>query len=257
MINKTKTEPIVSIITPCYNSQDYIEETIQSVLDQTYQHWELIICDDCSTDNSAKIIQSYVATDSRIKYLKTSKSSGSPTLPRNVAIKFAVGKYIAFLDSDDLWYPHKLDRQVEILESNKNAAIVFSFYEKINESGQRRGRIIKSPDTINYKQLLYGNVIGCLTGMYDTTKVGKILLRQTGHEDYVMWLSILKHGYIAKNTNDVQAMYRIRSGSISSNKIKVLKWQWEIYRNIENLGLLKSVFYFCCYVFNGLIKAIK
>lgn len=250
-------QPSVSVITPCYNSESYISDTIKSVQSQTFQNWEMIIVDDCSTDNSAKIIKSYVSKDSRIKYIKTCNASGSPTLPRNIAIKQAKGRYIAFLDSDDIWLPNKLEEQIKILESYDNVAIAFSFYEKIDGLGNRNKRIIKSPDNITYNKLLYGNVIGCLTGMYDTSKTGKLYLEHTGHEDYVLWLNILKNGYVAKNTNNVQALYRVREGSVSANKIKVLSWQWKIYREFEEIGLIKSIFYFCCYALNAALKAIK
>lgn len=248
---------IISIITPCYNCSELIAETIKSVLSQTYSKWELLICDDCSTDNSAEIIKSFASKDSRIIYLKTEKASGSPTKPRNMCIEKARGRYIAFLDSDDLWLPNKLEEQIKLLMTTSNAAIAFSYYEKIDEAGTRDNRVVKSPDNITYNKLLYGNVIGCLTGMYDTKKVGKIYLENIGHEDYVLWLNILKRGYIAKNTNNVQALYRVRSNSVSANKIKVLGWQWNIYRKSEKLGMIKSAYYFCCYAFNAVLKAIK
>lgn len=248
---------LVSIITPCHNSESYIERAIESVLAQTYQNWELLICDDCSTDNSAEIIKAYTSKDPRIKYFKTEKASGSPTKPRNICIENSKGLFIAFLDSDDIWLPNKLEEQINLLEMDNNAAIAFSYYEKIDEAGTRDNRIVKSPDNITYNKLLYGNVIGCLTGMYDTKKVGKIYLENTGHEDYVLWLNILKRGYIAKNTNNVQALYRIRSNSVSANKLKVLGWQWNIYRKSEKIGIIKSIYYFCCYAFNAILKAIK
>lgn len=248
---------LVSIITPCYNCEGLISQTIDSVLLQTYENWELLICDDCSIDQSKEVIESYVRKDPRIKFFKTEKSSGSPTIPRNICISNAKGRYIAFLDSDDIWLPNKLEEQVKLLEANQDTAIAFSYYEKIDEERNRNDRVVKSPTITNYKKLLYGNVIGNLTGIYDTQKVGKIYLQNTGHEDYILWLSILKQGYIARNTNNVQALYRIRNNSVSANKLKVLSWQWNIYRKVEKIGVLKASFYFFCYAFNAAVKIIK
>lgn len=247
---------LISIITPCYNSKSTIRATIQSVLEQTYPHWEMLIIDDCSTDGSNFIIQEYSQKDTRIKYLKTNNTSGSPTVPRNLGIKQARGRFIAFLDSDDIWLPTKLEEQIPIFDE-PHTAIVFSNYEKISYDGQRNGRIITAPIQVTYKQLLKENIIGCLTAIYDTQKVGKLYFSKIGHEDYAMWLSILKKGYIAQNTNSTLALYRINSKSISSNKITALKWTWNIYRKIEHLPLCKSLFYFINYAFRAGYKFLK
>ena len=245
---------MISIIVPCYNSQAYIKQAIDSVRAQIYSDWELIIVDDCSTDNSAAIIQEYIRNDSRIKYLKTEKPSGSPTLPRNMGIKAAEGRFIAFLDSDDAWLPDKLEKQVKLFDDER-VAIVFSDYEKMSEEGERNNRVIKAPMKVSYKQLLRGNVIGCLTAIYDTAKVGKMFFMQHTHEDYILWLSILKKGFVAVNTRTVEALYRVRRNSVSSNKLKVLSWQWDIYRNIEKTGLLKAMYYFAHYAYKAYRKA--
>ena len=248
---------MVSIITPCYNAEKYLAQTIESVLAQTFQDWEMLVIDDCSSDGSADIIKSYALKDPRVIYLKTSKKSGSPTEPRNLGIQNAKGRYIAFLDSDDLWLPAKLERQLEIFEGNESTAVVFSYYEKISEDGKRSDRVVTSPESVTYAKLLYGNVIGCLTGIYDTSKVGKVYMENTGHEDYIMWLAILKKGYLGLNTQDVQALYRVREQSVSSNKLRALKWQWSIYRNTEKLGIFKSMLCFTGYAFKAFIKMLK
>lgn len=245
---------MISIIVPCYNSQAYIKQAIDSVRAQIYSDWELIIVDDCSTDNSAAIIQEYIRNDNRIKYLKTKKPSGSPTLPRNMGIEAAKGRFIAFLDSDDAWLPDKLEKQVKLFDDER-VAIVFSDYEKMSEEGERNNRVIKAPMKVSYKQLLRGNVIGCLTAIYDTAKVGKMFFMQHTHEDYILWLSILKKGFVAVNTGTVEALYRVRRNSVSSNKLKVLSWQWDIYRNIEKTGLLKAMYYFAHYAYKAYRKA--
>lgn len=251
------TEDImVSIITPCYNSSPFIRSCINSVLEQSYPDWELLLVDDCSTDNTADIIQEYCRKDSRVRYLKTSEPSGSPCLPRNIGIEHACGRYIAFLDSDDMWLPTKLEEQIGLFE-DKKTAIVYSDYEKISEAGKRSGRRIQAPKGATYHFLLKGNVIGNLTGVYDTAKVGKVYFQKIHHEDYVLWLSILKQGYMAKSTGTVTALYRIRSQSVSSNKWKVLAWQWKIYREIEKINCLKSLWYFCNYAVKAYQKARK
>lgn len=248
---------MVSIITPCYNSEDFISQTIESVISQTYSDWEMLIVDDCSSDRSPEIVREYMERDQRIRYLKTDKRSGSPTMPRNIGIENAKGRYIAFLDSDDLWLPTKLEEQMKVFSVNEDASVVFSYYEKISEEGLRSGRIISSPKRVSYGKLLYGNVIGCLTGVYDTSKVGKVFMKYLGHEDYVMWLEILKKGYIAINTCNVQALYRVRTSSVSANKLRVLKWQWNIYVNVENLGYMKALSCFIVYAVKAFMKVLR
>lgn len=145
--------PLISIITPCYNSGQFIAETIESVLAQTYTNWELLVIDDCSTDNSADIILTYTKLDNRIKYLKTENPSGSPTLPRNIGIKMAKGRFIAFLDADDMFLPNKLEKQLKCFDNDK-VAIVYSNYEKIAYNGERDNRIIIAPKKLSYHKLL-------------------------------------------------------------------------------------------------------
>lgn len=241
---------------PCYNSGTYIRQAINSVKGQTYRDWELLVVDDGSTDNSADIIKGMEQTDGRIKYLKTNAPSGSPIVPRNIGVKNALGRYIAFLDSDDAWLPNKLERQMKMFEQYEDMAICFSNYEKMTEQGERNNRIIKAPSISTYKQLLLSNVIGCLTAVYDTEKVGKVFFQNHSHEDYILWLDILKRGYVARNTNTVEALYRVRENSVSSNKLKTLSWQWDIYRNVEKIGLFRSSYYFLNYAYRAFKKAL-
>ncbi len=241
---------------PCYNSGTFIRQAIESVRNQTYRDWELLVVDDGSTDNSADIIKGMEQTDGRIKYLKTNAPSGSPIVPRNIGVKNALGRYIAFLDSDDAWLPNKLERQMKMFEQYEDMAICFSNYEKMTEQGERNNRIIKAPSVTTYKQLLLGNVIGCLTAVYDTEKVGKVFFQNHSHEDYILWLDILKRGYVARNTNTVEALYRVRENSVSSNKLKTLSWQWDIYRNVEKIELFRSSYYFFNYAYRAFKKAM-
>lgn len=245
-------EELVSVIMPVHNAETFLNQSIQSVLSQTYQNWELLVVDDCSSDNSALLIHQFEATDQRIKYLKTEEPSGSPTLPRNIGIANARGRYIAFLDSDDMWLPNKLKEQLSLFK-NKDTAIVFSNYEKITEEGERNQRFVIAPESTNYKHLLCGNVIGCLTAVYDTKKVGKMYFEKISHEDYILWLAILKKGFTGKNTGTVNALYRVRTQSVSSNKWKALSWQWNIYVKVEKVGYIKAIYYFMNYA----LKAYK
>ena len=245
----------VSVVMPMHNSAPFLGASIESVINQTFRHWELLIIDDGSSDNSYQIAQEYAAKDARIRVLQNEHPIGMPSTPRNIGVQAANGRYIAFLDSDDLWFPQKLEQQLALFKDNRTA-IVFSNYEKIDESGIRSNRIVTAPQCATYRSLLYGNVIGNLTGIYDTRKVGKVSIRDIHHEDYVMWLEILKQGYWAKNTGTTLAAYRVNSSSVSANKMEVIEWQWSIYRDIEHLSLLQSTFYFISYAFKALYKSL-
>ena len=247
---------LVSIITPCYNDEKYIGEAIESVLSQSYQNWELFVVDDCSTDNSAKIIHSYCEKDPRIRYYKTDAPTGSPVVPRNIAIEKANGRLIAFLDSDDVWFPTKLEQQIKLF-SDEKTAVVFSNHEKINEQGERKNRVVIAPQTITYKRLLKENAIRNSAGIYDTQKVGKVYLQNINYEDFILWLEILKKGFVARNTNTVEILYRIRKKSISDDKIRAAKWTWNIYRNVEKQSLLKSLYCFLNYGVRAGFKYLK
>ncbi len=248
---------LVSVIMPVHNDEKYLHESISSVIAQSYKDWELIIVDDCSTDGSTTIIDEYCKRDNRIKALKTDIPSGSPAIPRNIGISNANGRYISFLDSDDKWRSTKLLRQIECLRKNEGVAIVYSNYRKMDEDGCLHNSTINAPSSVNYKKLLCGNVIGCLTALYDRKVIGKQFFPQCGHEDYVLWLSLLRNGEIAVNTNTEEALYRVRKTSVSSNKYRAMLWQWNIYRSEEHLGLIKSTYYFINYAIRAYNKRRK
>ncbi len=247
-------KPIVSVIMPTHNDVKYLTRAIDSVISQSFKEWELLVVDDGSTDETPDVIASYCKKDERIKPFRIEKASGSPTKPRNIGIENATGRYIAFLDSDDVWLPTKLERQIATFEKHEDAAIVFSYYNTINEQGLMMNKPVVSPATTNYKQLLKGNVIGCLTAVYDTQKTGKLYFPYCGHEDYVVWLSILKQNWKAYNTNSIEAKYQLKKSSVSSNKFRAMQWQWNIYRNIEKIGFFKSMYYFVNYAFKAVYK---
>ena len=248
---------LVSIIMPTYNDAHNLELSVQSVLSQTYQDWELLVVDDCSTDETSRLLERLKGRDARIKTFRTDQASGSPTLPRNIGVEKAQGRYIAFLDSDDLWLPAKLEHQIAQFKSHQDAAIVYSNYRNMTEAGVLHRRIVKAPASADYYRLLKGNVMGCLTIMYDTEKVGKQFFPSCGHEDYALWLSMLRKGNRAYNTNTVEACYRLKNSSVSSNKFRAMGWQWHIYTEIERLGTFRSMYYFVHYAVRAVIKRLK
>ncbi len=243
---------LVSIITPMYNSEKTIVQMITSVIEQTYKNWELLIADDLSTDHSVELVEEFVKKDSRIKLLRTEINTG-PAESRNRSISVANGEYIAFLDSDDTWSPDKLKTQVKLLQQ-PNIFFVYSSYELMNDKGQTYNKQIFVPSSATYTQLLKSNYIPCLTVMYDCKELGKYYMKKIGHEDYVCWLDILKTGTTAYGIKDVLAQYRVHSNTVSSNKLKIYKYQWNIYRNELKLDLLRSSYYFIWYTIKGLKK---
>lgn len=247
---------LVSIIMPCHNGARYLNESVSSVLSQTYTDWELLIIDDNSTDDSVSIIKEFCLKDSRIKFFQTEKSTGKPATPRNVGINEAKGRYIAFLDCDDVWLANKLNNQIPLF-FDENCAVVFSYYKKMNENRDVISEDIVSPEFVTYKKLLNGDCIGNLTGVYDTQKVGKVFQHEIHAEDYLMWLEVLKKGFIAKNTNTVEGLYRITSSSISANKFKSALWNWNIYKNELKLPFIKAAYHFTIYCIKGLLKFLK
>ena len=243
-------EPLVSIIMPTYNSASTISEAINSVILQRYTNWELIVTDDCSTDDTKDILINYVKNDSRIKFLCNQVNSGAG-FSRNRSIDAAKGKYIAFLDADDLWLENKLSNQISFMEKN-GYLFSFSSYQKFSKDGD--GGVVVAPNSVTYQQLLYGNVIGCLTAVYNAEVLGKKkmpLIRK--RQDMGLWLTLLKECDAAYSLPDVLAKYRTDTG-MTQNKINTAKYQWEFYRTVVQLNLFKSSWYFCWYALNGLLK---
>lgn len=239
---------------PTYNSSKYIAQSIESVLEQTYQNWELLITDDCSEDDTCEIVKSYQKNDSRVE-LFINKVNGGAGEARNTSISRAKGRYIAFLDSDDLWCPNKLELQIDFMKT-KGLALSYTAYQKIDQKGNALG-VILPPKKTTYSKLLYGNIIGCLTAIYDTKIVGKKympIIRK--RQDMGLWLSILKEVASAECLPQVLAYYRNDSG-MTKNKTKVLKWQWMFYRDVVKLNIFQSSYYFFFYALNGFFKNRK
>lgn len=241
---------LVSVIMPSYCSERYISQAISSVVGQTCDNWELIIVDDASPDDSNKIIERYVDLDSRIRLIKLEKNSG-PAVARNRAIRMATGRYISFLDADDMWLADKLEKQIGFMRE-KNIALSYSSYEIIDESGNKLG--IKSPPgSLDYTDMLKENQMGCLTATYDSKILGKCympLLRK--RQDYGLWLSILRQIPYALKAPGILATYRVRQNSVSSDKFKLLNYNFKLFHSVEGLPVYKAVYY----VGNNIIRKI-
>lgn len=248
-------EPLVSIITPSYNSSRTIRETIESVKKQTYHNWELIIVDDHSSDKTLEIIKREQENERRIRIIPLEKNAGAANA-RNVAIKNAKGDYIAFLDSDDLWSPNKLTEQIKFMEEN-GYAFTYTSYEHINEEGSQLGETIKAKPRMDYHDMLKRKgTIGTLTVVLNRKKI-KVDISMPEietSEDFALWLKILKSGIVAYGIPKVLAYYRIGSGQISGNKLKAAKRVWYVYRHIEKLNILSAFRYFCHYTKYGIKK---
>ncbi|MBR8734935.1 putative teichuronic acid biosynthesis glycosyltransferase TuaG [Fusobacterium necrophorum] len=247
-------ENLVSIIMPSYNSEKYIEDSIKSVLGQTYKEWELIIIDDCSSDNTIDTIKKYSEKYSNIYLIELEENSGA-AVARNQGIEIAQGEFIAFLDSDDLWKKEKLEIQINFMKEN-DCAFSFTEYKEIDDAGNNLNILIKVPENpITYRRYLLSNPIGCLTAVYSIKKLGKLympLIRK--RQDAALWLKILKTGEKAYPIKQSLAKYRVRESSISANKANLIKYQWALYREIENLSLIESIFYLLCTI---IVKVFK
>jgi teichuronic acid biosynthesis glycosyltransferase TuaG len=248
-------EPLVSIITPCYNSAGFVAETIQSVLAQTYKPWELIIVDDKSKDDTCKLVEEFRAERPNITLIQLAENGGVANA-RNVGLTAAKGRYVAFLDSDDIWLSDKLAKQVAYMEE-KGLPMSFCAYQRINEQGSIISSIIGVPNNVNYQQLLSHNVIIFSTSMVLKSAIGDLKFKKAGHEDWIFWLDLFKKCGQGYGIKEPLALYRIRDNSVSSNKFKAASYTWKILRENEKIGLLKSMYLFSKYAFATVWKRLK
>ncbi|MDX7949437.1 glycosyltransferase family 2 protein [Aeromonas caviae] len=247
---------LVSIITATFNSKKYIMDTYNSIIKQTYTNWEWIVTDDCSTDDTYEILKSISACDSRVKVFLNGVNSGA-AVSRNNCLDHASGLFISFLDSDDLWEPAKLESQVDFINKT-NVNFCFTSYAVINESGFSIGITVDDQDlnSVSYQDMLKKKAtLGCSTVMIRRSFINdkRMPLLRTG-QDYAFWLSLLKEGELAYLLRKPLTQYRITPGSISRNKIKKCKRQWEIYRIEEKLGLLMSLYCFIFYAYRAIFR---
>lgn len=246
---------IISIVMPTYNSSDFIVETIKSVLSQGFQNWELLITDDCSTDGTVEVINTHF-NDRRIKIAVNAENSGA-AVTRNNSIDRSIGDYIAFLDADDLWGSDKLSLQLQLMQDN-DYSFTYTAYELIDEGGKKLNRLVDLNNTksVSYIDMLKKkSTLGCSTVMVKRDVFNDLRMPdiRTG-QDYATWLLILKKVGSAFCVNNVLTQYRIVPGSISRNKIKKAKRQWEIYRELEHLSILYSSYCFLFYAYRAVFR---
>lgn len=247
---------LVSIIVPVYNAGSYIEQTVAMVQAQTCSNWELLLVEDCSTDDSLVRIQKLAQMDKRIICLPQ-KVNGGAARARNAGIKAAKGQYIAFLDADDIWKKEKLEKELAFLEE-KQAAFVFTSYEFGDEQAVGTGRIVHAPATLTYRQALSRTVIFTTTVMFDLTKLTKeqIQMPEVKSEDSATWWKILRQGYIAYGLDEVLAVYRRPAKSLSSNKLEAIKRIWNLYRQVEKLSVCDSIWNFVQWALRATLRRV-
>ncbi|MBQ4528076.1 MAG: glycosyltransferase [Clostridia bacterium] len=245
---------LVSIIMPSYNTGRFIKETVDSVLAQTYENWELIIVDDCSTDNTDEVVAGF--NDDRIKYLKNEKNSGA-AVSRNRAMREAKGKWIAFLDSDDLWLPEKLESQLAFMKDN-GYSFSYTKYSEIDEGSKPLGVTVGGPKKLGKSGMYNYCWPGCLTVMYDADAIGLVQIEDIKkNNDYAIWLKVCHKAKCYLLDKDL-ARYRKRKGSISNHSYKTLiKWHYKLHREAEHKNPVSAFVLTCRNLGFGLIKKLK
>ncbi|HBD26270.1 glycosyltransferase family A protein [Flavobacterium sp.] len=244
---------LVSIITPSYNSANFIAETIQSVQNQTYSNWEMIIVDDGSSDETENVVLSIIQNDRRIQFHKLSQNSG-PAVARNSGIEKASGDYMTFIDADDIWFPTFIENNIKTIQET-GVPFVFSSYKRANEQLEFVYSDFIVPQKVSYTDILKSNSISCLTAFLDIKKLGKKympLIRK--RQDMGLWLNYLKVIPFAHGIQETQAIYRIRENSLSRKKSDLIKYQWQFYRQVENLNVFQSAYYMLHWMYRGFMK---
>lgn len=248
-------EGLVSVITPAYNAYPFLDEAIESVKSQSYNNWEMLVIDDCSEDATRNIVLKHAERDDRIKYLYNNSNNGT-AVARNKGLEKAIGQYIAFLDSDDTWLPDKLKIQLEYMNKN-NIEFSYTEYRRISENGDRLGKIIHVPDMIGYHDLIKNTAIPTSTVMLDRSMIGDIKMTETHHDDFVLWLEIIKRGFTAHGLRADLMRYRDVEDSLSSNKIHSAYKVWRTYRDIEHITMIPAIWYFTNYAWNAVKKHMR
>lgn len=252
LINMENT-PLVSIITPSYNSEKYIQETIASVKAQTYGTWGHIIIDDASSDSTLTIVKQLAEEDTRIKWLQLQKNSGS-AVARNHGIEKANGAYLTFIDADDIWFPNFIEASISLIKKSA-VPFVYASYKRANESLDFVFSDFIVPEKVSYTDILKSNSISCLTAFIDLTVLGKKpmpLVRK--RQDMGLWLQYLKMIPFAIGNTTPLAIYRIRKNSLSRNKKDLILSQWKFYREVEKIGVFKSIYFMGCWMYYGYLK---
>lgn len=249
---------LVSVIVPVYNAEKFIREAMDSVRAQTYESWELLLVEDGSSDGSVDVITDYIAEkqETRIRLIRQPSNQGA-ACARNRGVREAVGRYIAYLDADDLWAPEKLEHELRFMEE-KDAAFAFTGYEFADERGVGLGKVVRVPETLVYRQALSNTTIFTTTVMFDTAKISKELLEmpQIKSEDTALWWRILRTGYTAYGLDENLVRYRRAGRTLSSNKLKAIQRIWNLYRKAEGLSLAKSVWHFCFWAIRAVWRRV-
>lgn len=246
---------MVSVIMPCYNMESYVADSIASVQRQTYPHWELLIVDDASTDGTVETVKKLAEQDEKIHFVVKNEHSGIADT-RNQCIQMAQGRFLAFLDADDIWHPEKIETQLRFM-SDRNVSFTYTTYDWIDEEGRTLNKFINTIGNLDYKSYLRNTIIGCSTVMVDTDIVGQVVVPNfRTSEDTATWLGILKKGHLAYAIDEPLVSYRIRRRSASSNKLKASADLWKVYRRHEKIPFFKALHYFSCYAFNAIKKRL-
>jgi teichuronic acid biosynthesis glycosyltransferase TuaG len=245
-------ERTVSVIVPAYRAAAVIEAAIESVRAQTWRDWEMLVADDCSPDNTRDVVSRWSARDSRIRLIPLERNGG-PATARNAALVQARGRWIAFLDSDDLWLPQKLERCIAFAQRER-AALVYTGYRRISADGSRTGRYIPVPARLSYGQLLGNTAIATSTVLIDRSLTGDIRMQRVYYDDFVCWLGILKRGLAACGLDEDLMRYRVMHKSVSRDKGRSAREVWKTYRGVEGLNLAASGWYFANYALRALTK---
>lgn len=251
-------QALVSIIVPVYNVEKYICETIDCVRKQTYENWELLLVEDCSRDNTVAVVQEYLdkVKDSRVRLIRQEKNNGAAR-SRNRGLKEARGRYIAYLDADDLWVPEKLEKELAFM-ADKQAAFAFTGYEFADENGKGLGKVVRVPETLTYKEALKNTTIFTTTVMFDTEKIDKNFLEMPiiKSEDTALWWKVLRSGYVAYGLDENLVRYRRAGKSLSSNKLEALRRIWNLYRKAEGMSIPSSAYHFCFWAVNAVLRRV-
>lgn len=245
--------PVVSIIIPMFNSKPYVFEAIESVINQSFPNWELILVDDCSKDDAPDIVKNKYGSDARIKLIQNPANVGAG-ISRNVGLQNARGRFVAFLDSDDVWLPSKLEKQLEHMRLH-DAAIAHTSYSYINERGEEQTGGVKASPVVNLVHNMKCTEIGTSTAMVDTAKVGKIRFSPIrNRQDFLLWVALLGQGINSYGLSDSLVRYRVRKGQVSGNKLKMLYKTFGVYLSVDFIPVYLRVWYFCCYFMNAMAK---
>lgn len=244
--------PLVSVVTPAFNARRFIAEAVGSVLAQTFADFEMLVVDDCSPDDTAEIVSALARADGRVRLIQH-RENGGPAAARDSALERARGRYVAFLDSDDLWLPGKLEEQISFMQE-RDAALSYTQYRRISEDGKPISPPIPIPPRLDYRGLLKNTAMATSTVVVDRTKTGPFRMIRTYYDDFALWLTLLKKGFVAHGLRKDLVRYRVVAGSWSRNKRRSVYYTWRIYRDVERLGLADSVWCLFHYAWNGYKK---